>query len=232
MNKTDTAREAFRNAPDPDAYLRANSGLPGPRANLELLAAAAAEVDGDWSRKWASAVPGPDPTDVFLIMVGIAATDDLTLLHRRASDGEWRIREAVAIALQRLGDDRPGEVGRVALDWSADEDPLVVRAAVAAVAEPRLLTTAAAVVAALEVVDRATGRVLAAPARNANPVRVLRQALGYAWSVVIAADPGRAWPHFVEWQTGHPDDPDIDWIVRENLKKNRLVRLKLSLPPG
>ena len=133
----------------------------------------------------------------------------------------------MAIALQRLGEDRPDELARIAMEWSASGDPLVARATVAAVAEPRLLRTPAAVGAALDVVDAATALVVGSSDRRAEPVRVLRQALGYAWSVVIAADPGRGWPRFVAWSKR--DDPDVAWLVRENLKKNRLQRLDLRL---
>jgi len=203
-----------------------------------LLSAAAEEVDRPWAYAWAAARVGTDPTDVFGISVGVVALVRFAAagkagaeegLRRRAADDEWRIREAVAIGLQRLGDDRPDELARICLKWSRDDDPLVVRAAVAAVAEPRLLRTPAAVDASLDTLDRATQSVVVAEDRRGKPVRVLRQALGYAWSVVIAADAERGWPRFIAWLTSHGDDADIAWIVRENLKKNRLVRLGLSL---
>lgn len=54
----------------------------------------------------------------------------------------------------------------------------------------------------------------------------MRQALGYAWSVVIVGDPIRGWPRFQIWAASA--DPDVRWIVTENLKKNRLRRLGLS----
>jgi hypothetical protein len=52
---------------------------------------------------------------------------------------------------------------------------------------------------------------------------VLRQALGYCWSVAIAADPG---PGLVAFAVvcANPD-PDVQWVVRENLGKKRLARL-------
>ena len=79
--------------------------------------------------------------------------------------------------------------------------------------------------AALDVMDAATRLVATAVERRDPALRVLRQALGYAWSVVIAADSGRAWPRFLEWAGSA--DPDVAWLVRENLKKNRLKRLDL-----
>jgi len=232
-------QKEFSASADREAFLRANSHLPGPRSNLELLSAAAEEVDEAWATRWAAAPVGDDPTDVFVVSVGLVALGRFVaadsanasrsgaLLRRRAADDEWRIREAVAIALQRLGDDHPSELAAIARDWSTSGDMLVARAAVAAVAEPRLLKSTAAVNAALDVMEAATALVVAAPDRRTEPVRVLRQALGYAWSVVVAADADRAWPHFVEWSKR--DDADVQWIVRENLKKNRLARLGLSL---
>jgi len=191
--------------------------------------------------RWAAAPVGDDPTDVFVISVGLVALgrfvaagvadagELVALLRRRAADDEWRIREAVAIGLQRLGDDRPDELADIARAWSAAGDLLVARAAVAAVAEPRLLKTGAAADAGLDVLGAATALVVAARDRRSEPVRVLRQALGYAWSVVVAADAARGWPRFASLAAAHPDDADIQWIVHENLKKNRLVRLGLSL---
>ena len=61
------------------------------------------------------------------------------------------------------------------------------------------------------------------PARCETAVRTLRQTLGYAWSVAIAAvaDDGLAAFSRLEADA----DPDIAWIVRENRKKARLKRL-------
>jgi hypothetical protein len=235
VTRVEDERAAFRAAADRETYLRVNSHLPGPRANLELLAAAAEEVDAAWAQAWAERTPGADPTDVFLVCVALVALgrllaggDESALrgLRRRASDGEWRVREAVAIALQRLGDERPERLAAIALEWAAGT-PLEARAAVAAVAEPRLLRDGFLVEPAVAVLDRATEKVVSAADRRADDVRVLRQALGYAWSVLVAADPYRAWPRFREWAV--VEDPDARWIVAENLKKNRLRRLGLTL---
>ena len=54
-------------------------------------------------------------------------------------------------------------------------------------------------------------------------MRTLRQALGYAWSVAIAAVPDDELAAFARLEAD--DDPDIAWIVRENRKKARLKRL-------
>jgi len=54
-------------------------------------------------------------------------------------------------------------------------------------------------------------------------IRVLRQALGYCWSVAVAANPGPGLPLFHSLEAD--PDPDIAWIVRQNRKKARLKSL-------
>jgi len=180
MTRVNDERDAFRAVPDREAYLRANSHLPGPRANLELLAAAAEEVAPDWARRWADQAPGTDSTDVFLVCVGLVALgrmlaggDEAALptLRLRAGDGEWRIREAVAIGLQRLGDERPDRLAQVATDWAVVGTPLEARAAVAAVAEPRLLRDGRLIAPAIAVLDAATeqGRACREQTRGRRP---------------------------------------------------------------
>jgi hypothetical protein len=78
---------------------------------------------------------------------------------------------------------------------------------------------------ALQLLDRVTSGFDGIPPdqRKTSSVRTLRQALGYAWSVIIAALPEEGLPMFHALET--TTDPDIDWIVRENLKKARLKKL-------
>ncbi len=54
----------------------------------------------------------------------------------------------------------------------------------------------------------------------------LRKALGYGWSVVIVATPERGQRTF-EALLALPGK-HVQWIVRENLKKNRLLRLNAA----
>ena len=67
--------------------------------------------------------------------------------------------------------------------------------------------------------------------RRDPPVRTLRQAFGYGWSVAVAADPADGLPVFLDLEAS--SDPDVGWIVRENHKKARLRRvLGDRLPVG
>jgi hypothetical protein len=75
---------------------------------------------------------------------------------------------------------------------------------------------------AVMAVDRVTESV-AAKERRSDEFRTLRQALGYCWSVVVVADPELGKSRFQRWASSA--DPDARWIVKENLKKTRLLRL-------
>jgi HEAT repeat protein len=213
-------------------FLDERSGLPGPRGNLELVQAAADEGDREWFEELAV---DPDEYRATVGAVGLGRllaeqADDVVVarLVRLAADSRWRVREGVAMALQRLGDADPPRLWEVAVRWAGDEDPLVQRAAVAGVCEPRLLREPGAARQALELCAAVTASLAARPPqeRRLAGVRVLRQALGYGWSVAVAADPQQGLRRFRRLQAD--PDPDVAWIVRENRKKARLIRV---MPP-
>jgi hypothetical protein len=220
---------------DREAYLLERSGLPGPRGNLELLDAAADVADAEEIRRWAAIGPddaGTNEPRGFLAMCGVAGLGRLAVegdgaavddLRRHANDPRWRVREAVAIALQRIGDADPAALSGIAGAW-ADGSAFERRAAVAAVAEPRLLREAAAAAHAIALLDRITASfAVDADDRRGDAMIALRKALGYAWSVVIVADREDGEPAFERWLGSQ--DRDLRWICRENLKKARLERM-------
>lgn len=237
MGRREEHRAALRALDDDDvrAYLTAHSGLPGPRGNLELIDAFADVAPGPLVRALA------DDADEYLRCCGTAGlgrlllearggpdADDLgALLRERAADPLWRVREATAMALQRIGDDDPATLRALVADWVRDPHPLVRRAAVAGVCEPRLLRDPATAAAALDACAVATAGLAAVPpdARRDPDVRTLRQALGYCWSVAVAGDPAAGLPAFAALRAGAGDDADVAWVVRENEKKSRLRRL-------
>ncbi|WP_454857988.1 HEAT repeat domain-containing protein [Promicromonospora soli] len=229
MGRRDLYRTALRglDARRWPEYLRENSGLPGPRGNIELAQAVADEGNlATFDRM----IETDDEYLVFCGVIGLGrlladGMDVLSRLRGHAVDARWRVREAVAMALQRLGDaDLPRMLTTVTA-WVDDPHPLVRRAAAAAVCEPRLLTTGPAAACAIEVCSRATEGLARLPSdRRRDPgVRSLRQALGYCWSVAVAADPVAGLPRFLA--LGDSTDRDVAWIVRENGKKARLARL-------
>jgi hypothetical protein len=211
------------------AYLTAHSGLPGPRGNIELAQAVA---DAGDRVLFDELIDTDDEYLTFCGVVGLGAVlalapdDDVEeRLRRHAADPRWRVREAVAMALQRLGDADPERLYVLVDRWATDPHPLVQRAAVAGICEPRLLQSPAGAARSLATCRRVTASLVDRPAetRRDPDVRVLRQALGYCWSVAVAADPEHGLPAFHELAASN--DVDIAWIVRENGRKKRLARL-------
>ena len=113
--KSDTDRETLRQLADWEPYLLAESGLPGPRGNLELANVVADEGDEPLFRRLlrydAEQAPTNTPQE-FLAFCGVVGlgrllaegkTRVLKDIRKRASDPRWRVREAVAMALQRWG---------------------------------------------------------------------------------------------------------------------------------
>jgi HEAT repeat protein len=217
-----------------DDFLLANSGLPGPRGNLELAHAAA---DAGTRERFARyleydehAAPTNDPHE-FLAFCGVLGmgrllaegdADALVSIRRAASDGRWRLREACAQALQRLGDVDMDALCAEVATW-ANGNLLERRAAVAAICEPRLLAKPAHARFALDLLDRVTAGVPDAPDRRAEDFAVLRKGLAYCWSVAVVALPEEGKNRFERW-LDH-ENRDVRWIVVQNLKKARLVRL-------
>jgi hypothetical protein len=99
------------------------------------------------------------------------------------------------------------------------------RAAAAAVCEPRLLKDAAVAKRLIGLLDGITASMAEAPAseRRGDDFRALRQAMGYCWSVAVVAAPDAGKAAFERWLAS--PDADVRWMLRENLKKNRLQKL-------
>jgi hypothetical protein len=72
------------------------------------------------------------------------------------------------------------------------------------------------------VLDAATAVLAGLAAPRGEPGRVLGAALGYGWSVAVAADPAVALPAFERW--AEVDDPDVGRMVASNVAKARFVR--------
>lgn len=211
-----------------DAYLDEHSGLPGPRANLELLAVAGDLAPAELLLRW-SAEP-----DEYRAAVGTAGLGRLVaegdrsvlgVLRTRTGDERWRVREAAAMALQRIGDADRVVLWEVAQDWAAGS-PLEQRAAVAGVCEPRLLRDPEDAARAVRLLDGVTARLASLPAdrRRDDDVRTLRKALAYCWSVAVAADAAAGFPRLDALVDLAARDDDVRWVLRQNLGKARLVR--------
>lgn len=234
LAKRDEYREILQATDEWESFLLAESGLPGPRANLELAQAVADQGDFALFGRLTAYSPDDATTNsphVFLVVCGIIGMGRLAsegqrdlLLRLRvfASDPRWRVREAVAMALQRIGDADMDALLAEAERW-ADGTALEQRAAAAAVCEPRLLRNAHCARRALAMLDRITKSLSETRDRRSDDFKTLRKGLGYCWSVAVAALPEAGMPVLRKWLAS--DDHDVQWIMRQNLKKKRLARV-------
>jgi hypothetical protein len=225
MGRVEQYREDLRGLTEWEAYLKKNSGLPGARANLELVEAVGEQADPE--RLWRLSAS----SDEFLALCGTAGLGHLAVsdpvpvmswLRELASDPRWRVREGVAIALQNLGRHSMSRLLAEMEKWSAD-GPFLQRAAVAGLCEPSLLKEPEHVTRVLRILDRITRSMAATSARKGEDFRVLRQALGYCWSVAAAALPEAGRPLMEKWLRS--PDKDVAWVMQSNLGKPRIVAL-------
>jgi hypothetical protein len=229
-------------------YLREQSRLPGTRANLELVSnlssLLAAVVPEQPDLVWMllnylvqdEKIVVCNTPDEFVVLCGVVAfgacaavrqewrIEVFELLGDFALSDAWRVREGVAMAFQRLLPVAPLETLEYLIELATQGNCLQQRASVAAIAEPPLLHTQAMIDAALTIQRLVLERLHALPlaVRKREDVRTLRRALGYTLSVVAASTPEKGFALMREcagWR-----DPDINWILRENLKKKRLAK--------
>lgn len=222
--KVELYRAELRRLRDWEPYLAAHSGLPGPRGNLELVQAVGDEAGKSRLWRWAGS------EDEYLAVCGAAGLGRFVIedpkvlprLEALASDPRWRVREGVAMALQRLGKQDMGRLLDEMAAW-ARRGPYVQRAAAAGLCEPALLKNAAQVRKVLQILDTITRSIASGSDRKQDGFRVLRQAMGYCWSVAAAAAPGPGRSMMERWLQS--DDPDVRWIMKTNLGKSRMATL-------
>jgi hypothetical protein len=234
------------------AYLLEHSNLPGPRANLELMQAF---VEMGSERDFIplldhtpETAPKDNPLE-FLAFCGTVGLGELVVngmkeylldLRRQASDPRWRIREAVALGLQIIGKHDFPLLETICREWAGSNPPglwagnglpgtlarrslLEMRAVAAGICEPSLLADPHHAEFAIELLEGITQHFSVVEDRKTDDFRILCSGLSYCWSVAIAALPEKGKPVFE--RLARSRDRDTLRVVRENLKKKRLVSM-------
>lgn len=236
MTKRDEYRKQLSHMDNWIPYLLEHSNLPGPRANLELAHAAADEGTPEQFAIFLSYTPDRAPVnspEEFVSVCGAIGLGRLVAegqskylktLKTLANDLRWRTREGVAMGLQRVGERKMSLLLTEMEKWSHGSW-LVQRAAAAGLCEPALLRDPETVQQVLAILDAITRNIADADAKTRKDEAFvsLRQSMGYCWSVAIVADPPAGKEAFEAWLGCA--DPDVRWILKENLKKKRLERM-------
>ncbi len=229
--KKNSYLEALRKSPDPVAFLLKHSNLPGPRANLELL-----HVFCDFADRGQTELClerdavqiGGTPAE-FVVMCGVASAARTvpgkkceSILKKFAVHHSWRVREGVAIGLQKIGAKNMERVFAIAEKWQTGR-PYVQRAAVAGLCEPVLLKRREDAARTIRILSAISLDFKKQGEFEKAEVETLKKALGYGWSVAIAEYPVAGKKAFE--QLCSVDSSYLRWIVKENLKKKRLVKM-------
>ena len=235
MGKREAYVEQLKSVPDWEAFLKKHSGLPGPRGNLELAQAAAdcgtARQFREWLKYDARRAPTNTPGE-FVAFCGVLGHgrllaeggDQAVTILRRGSLRPTLARAggcgdgAAAAGRGRHGKDvaRRRALGARHAARTAGGRRRRVRAGAAAASRNMPAGCCACSIASRVSLARAQDR-------RTEEFRVLRQGLGYCWSVAIAALPEAGKPLLEKWSESR--DPDVLWVVRENLGKARLARM-------
>lgn len=217
-----------------DDYLMKESGLPGPRANIELAKAVAEVGNEDEFLHLLSFTPEKAPVNTqqeFLAFCGTLGLgklieegkkEHLEKLRIFASDPRWRIREAAAMALQYYGENHMEELMIHMEEWTKGNN-YEKRAAAAALCEPKLLNQKEHASKVLQILDNITDLIIKIQDRKDEGFKALKKGMGYCWSVAIVGCPDKGKKMFEKWTSSA--DKDINWIIKENLKKERLNRM-------
>lgn len=98
-----------------------------------------------------------------------------------------------------------------------------MRAVAAGVAEPAILNNHDETARkALELHTKIFSRILSTKDRKSDAFKTMRKGLGYTLSVVVCAVPNEGFA-LIQQLIGL-QDADILWIIKQNLKKNRLTK--------
>jgi hypothetical protein len=234
MSRIEFYIEELSKVKDWKTYLLINSNLPGPRGNLELMQAFMETGSEEDFIPLLDYTPDKAPVnspEEFLAFCGTVGLGKLISqgqykyfdkLREQASDPRWRTREAVAWALQLIGKKDFGLLLENIDPWITGND-LEKRAVAAGLCEPVLLKNSQDSATVIEIIDRITRLSIINKNTRSEEFQVLRKGLGYCWSVAMAANPAKGKPAFEKLL--NINDPDIRWIIKENLKKNRLLKM-------
>ena len=230
-----------------EKFCKANSNLPGPRGNLELAYSLSDLMNDmpdsdknkmfflfeEWIQLDHNSAPVNDPAE-FLVFCGVHSIGKIgsvsgshkekALLHLRemSKDKRWRTREAVCVGLQFMLGKYPEYVIENFNKWMVENNFLELRAIAAAYADPFLLKNKIISQNGLKTHRKIFDIVIKSKERKSDDFKTLRKALGFTFSLIATVYPPNSFG--VMKKLLELNDKDITWIVKENLKKNRLVK--------
>lgn len=233
-------------------FLVSESNLPSRRANLELAYSFADcfqilkinDIQWNLLNKWIDLSikdASVDNPKEFLPFCAIQTFGSLyphcdtkrkeyiiNILKSYANDKRWRIREAVAMAFQRIAENNFIIINEIFSNWIVNATLLEKRAIIATLAHPPILDNKDNVLFCLQITEEILTHIhtLNKDIRKTEDYRVLKKGLEYAISVFVEKLPLEGFVLLQKW--GQIDDVDIKRIVTSNLGKARLTKKYLK----
>jgi len=216
--------------------LMSNSKLPGRRANLELMwqfskKATKNEIESCLSYKGCDLDNTPEEFVVMCGVLGFCVRNKnnpqfaLKGIEEFANSSSWRVREASAMGIQELLTLSAEDVLQILDEWSSRNERYK-RCIIAGLCEPKNLKSKDVLENAFYYLGKFTEGFDSIATKLTEDQKILRKALGYAWSVAMVEDldQGKSlFERFVE-----SENKNIRWIVKNNLKKNRLQKIDIT----
>jgi hypothetical protein len=228
--------------------LISNSNLPGRRANLEMAFALsdcfektdASEIHWRMLLEWTRISPNDAPVNhprEFLPFCAILSLGSLynnadkkrkehiiSIIRASASDRRWRIREAVAMAFQRVSEKNFIAIKEIFSEWIKKASLLEKRAILAALAHPPVLDHKENVIFCFRIADEILQSLLKLNRieRKSEEFAILRKGLEFTISVYVACLHEEGFRFLKKW--AQEDDADIKKILKSNLNKTRLIK--------
>lgn len=231
-----------------EQILISGSNLPGKRANIELAYALAdcwerEDIREDhWKMlfRWAGisgqAAPLNHPREFlpFCALLSLGSAYHKGVEKRRekiihtlkysASDGRWRIREAVAMGFQRIAKKDFLLVKKILSEWIKKASLTEKRAILATLAHPPLLGRKKTVSFCLRLADEILQDLpeIRRSERKEEEFNILKKGLEFTLSVYVSFSPEEGFAFLKKW--AQRDDEDIRKIIKSNLSKARLSK--------
>jgi len=229
-------------------YLLTNSNLPGPRANLELAHVFSDLIEEKgpypyliekiikWTERDVLSASTGDPGEFLVFCSTVAlgglllkSDEDFTKLilrHLRSAmnDSRWRVREAAAMAFQRIAERDSHFVLGFFGDLFPKANLLEKRAIIAALAHPPILDERDNCLFALQISERLLEEIsnLTEVEKKSEGFKVLVKGMEYAISVFVAHLPDEGFEILARFASS--DSRVITRIIKSNLSKTRLTK--------
>lgn len=229
-------------------YLSTNSNLPGPRGNLTLAYKFADLFEKksigkdvlDLLIKWVNTPVEEAPINTpseYLPFCGILSlgahycyADEeikksiMNQFKLAMNDKRWRVREGVAMGLQRIAEKDFSSIKEYFSMWYTNSTYLEKRAFVAALAHPPILKNEEIAKFSLKISEDILDDIISysKASRRLENFTVLSKGLQYALSVFISDLPEEGFDLLKKYTS--LNDPDLNKIIKSNLGKSRLTK--------